>query len=381
MTGVIALFDLKASHARVAADVRRRIDAVFQHGRFILGPEVEELEERLAARAGVRHAVTVSSGTDALVASLMALDIGPGDIVFVPSFTFAATAEAVVLAGARPRFVDVDQDDWTIDPLRLEQAIAETAREADGRPRAIIPVDLFGLPANYDAINAIAKEQGLAVIADAAQSFGGAWASLPVGSLATATATSFYPTKPLGCYGDGGAILTNDDDLSKKLRSVRVHGSGAGQYDNVRIGLNARFDTVQAAILLARLEIFDDELRRRATIAARYDNLLPAGMSRQRQTADRRSARALYTVRVTSRDKVRHRLQEAGIETGVYYPRPLPEQPAYRAYAGGESDFPVSAALAQEVLSLPAHAYLSDAAVEIVCRCLAEASGKGARAV
>ncbi len=266
----INLFDLQRQRARVGGDIRLRMDAVLAHGQFILGPEVVQLEQKLAAFAGAGHAIGVSSGRDALMIAMMAMGVKPGDAVFVPAFTFAATAGSVVSAGATPVFVDVDPATFNMDPADLERAIAETVEAGKLTPRVVMPVDLYGLPADYAAIAAVAARHGMTVLADAAQSFGGASGNKRVGALAPISATSFYPTKPLGCYGDGGAILAEDDDLAEGVRMIRSHGR-AGDGDEAHVlGLTGRLDSLQAAILLAKLEIFDEELARRRVIAERY---------------------------------------------------------------------------------------------------------------
>lgn len=263
----VVMVDLKAQYARLKPAIDARIARVLDHGQFILGPEVEELEEALAARAGARHCVTVSSGTDALLAALMADGVGSGDAVFVPAFTFPATAEVVCLLGASPVFVDVDPRSFNVDPDDLDRRITETVQKADLRPRAVIAVDLYGLPADYARLGEICETHDLFLLADAAQSFGAALNGRPVGSLAPATAISFFPAKPLGGYGDGGAILTDDDARAALYRSIRAHGKGSAKYEIERVGLNARLDTIQAAILLAKLEAFDDELAARERVA------------------------------------------------------------------------------------------------------------------
>ena len=360
----MAFNDLAAQRKRLGSSVERAIQRVLEHGRFIMGPEVEELEIELAARVGVRHAVTCASGTDALVLSLRAGGIGVGDLVAVPAFTFAATAGAVVLAGAVPVFVDVDPRTKNIDPC----ATADLLRTGiDGQPvRGVIAVDLFGTPADYDALAPAAERAGAVLIADAAQSFGASVEGRAVGSLAPITTTSFFPSKPLGCYGDGGAILTDDDDIADILRSLRVHGQGDDKYDNIRIGTNSRLDTVQAAVLLQKLTILDDELAARRRIAARYGELLEGFVVVPECDEDVESAWAQYTVRLGGRDRVAEELSAAGIPSAVYYRRPLHRQPAFRSFPVVPGGAPVADTLAEQVLSLPFHPYLSVEDLETV---------------
>jgi dTDP-4-amino-4,6-dideoxygalactose transaminase len=362
----IQLFDLQRQRARLEPDIRARMDQVLAHGQFILGPEVDLLEKRLATYAGARHAIAVSSGRDALMIALMALGVGEGDAVFVPAFTFAATAGAVASVGATPVFVDVDAGTFNMDPSDLERAIAEVKADGGLSPRVIMPVDLYGLPASYPAIAAIATESGLTVLADAAQSFGGGIADERVGSLAPISATSFYPTKPLGCYGDGGAILTSDDWLAETVRTIRSHGRQGTGDEAVRLGLTGRLDTLQAAILLAKLAVFDEELARRREIALRYDGMLHRYLTVPTMPEDYESAFALYTVRIPAkmRDRVRAELEAAGIGTGLFYRLALHQHPAFAHM--NRRPLPVAEKLAGEVMSLPVHPDLRDDEVERV---------------
>jgi len=354
----VALVDLEAQRRRLDGAIEAAIARVVEHGAFVMGPEVAQLEDALARRAGVDHAVTCGSGTDALLLPLLALGVGRGDAVLVPTFTFAATAEVVSLLGATPVFVDVRPDTFDLDPARLEEALA-WAGSTELHPRAVIPVDLFGLPADYDEITDIAAAAGCVVIADAAQSFGGSDHGAPVGSLAALTSTSFFPAKPLGCYGDGGAVFTGDAAVADVMRSLRVHGQGSHKYDTVRIGLNARMDTIQAAILLAKLDVYDEELAARRRIAARYDDALRGLVEVPGRRDGAESAWAQYTIRVADRDAVAGALGEAGVGVAVYYPKALHQQPAYTA-APVPGGAPTAERLAEEVLSLPVHPYLSD---------------------
>jgi UDP-2-acetamido-2-deoxy-ribo-hexuluronate aminotransferase len=360
----VALFDLQRQKARLEKELRRRMDLVLAHGQFILGPEVEELERRLAAFAGVDHAIAVSSGRDALMIALMAMDVKPGDAVFVPAFTFAATAGAVAAIGAGPVFVDVDPVSYNMDPTDLGRAIAEVETAGKLRPRVVMPVDLYGLPADYAAIAEIAARHGLRILADAAQSFGGSHGNKRVGALAPISATSFYPTKPLGCYGDGGAILTESEELSESVRMIRSHGRTGSGDEAMVLGLTGRLDTLQAAILLVKLDVFPEELNRRRAIAARYSEALAGLTAVPAIPRGYQSAFAIYTIRVPDRDRVRARLDEFGIGTGLFYRLALHHHPAFRGFNG--RSLPVAERLVGEVLSLPLHADLADDEVERV---------------
>jgi len=359
----IAFIDLQAQRIRLGNRIDEAIGRVLEHGRFIMGPEVRTLEERLAALAGVKHVVTCASGTDALQLPLMAWGIGPQDAVFVPAFTFAATAEVVALVGATPVFVDVLDESFNIDPHSLEAAIASVAAEGRLRPAAVIPVDLFGQPADYDVIRPLAETHGLRVLADTAQGFGAVYRGCRTGSIGDVAATSFFPAKPLGCYGDGGAVFTDDDGVAAIMRSLRVHGQGSDKYDNVRIGMNGRLDTVQAAVLLEKLSIFEDEIATRQAVAERYAAGLGDMVEAPALIAGASSAWAQYTIKLDDRDSVATRLKANGIPTAIYYPRPLHRQSAYRDYPIAPAGLPVSESLAKRVLSLPMHPYL-DAAVQ-----------------
>jgi dTDP-4-amino-4,6-dideoxygalactose transaminase len=355
----LAFIDVAAQRRRLGQRIDDAIARVLTHCQFILGPEVAQFEQELAAFCGARYAVGVASGTDALMLVLMARAIGPGDAVFCPAFTFCATAEVVALVGATPVFVDIDPESFTIDPQSLERAIA-TAKRLGLEPKAVLPVDLFGLPADYDAVAAVAE--GLLVIGDAAQSFGATYKGRPVGTLAAATATSFFPSKPLSCYGDGGAVLTEDALLAEKLRSLRVHGQGVDKYNAARLGLASRLDTVQAAILIEKLGIFREEIAIRDRIARRYHEDLAAVVAVPTVACDRTSVWAQYTIRLKpgDRDAVAAELKSQGIPTGIYYPKPLHQQEAYRHFPVGGGGLAVSEQLAAEVLSLPMHAYLDE---------------------
>jgi dTDP-4-amino-4,6-dideoxygalactose transaminase len=358
----IPFIDVVAQRRRLGAAIDAAIARVTEHCQFILGPEVRALEAELASFCGARHAVSCASGTDALVLVLMAKGIGPGDAVICPSFTFCATAEVVALLGATPVFADVDEATFNIDPESLERAIAK-AKRLGLKPRAVIPVDLFGLPADYDAIAAIAAAESIFILDDAAQAFGATYHGRALGTFGLATATSFFPAKPLGCYGDGGAILTDDDELAALLVSLRVHGqSTTDKYDNVRVGLTGRLDTMQAAVLLEKLKIFPDEIAARNAAAERYGNALGNVAGVPRVPEGHTSVWAQYTIRVEPgrRAALAAALKAEGIPTAIYYPKPLHRQTAYERCPYAEGGLPVSDRLADEVISLPMHAYLDE---------------------
>lgn len=376
----VRFIDLQAQYARIADTVEQRVLKVLRSGQYILGPEVTELESRLAQFAGVRHCVSCASGTDALQIALMAQGVGPGDAVFVPTFTFVATAEVVSLVGATPIFVDIDPLSFNLKPGALEKAI-QAVRSNDAashvlprngtklRPRGIIPVDLFGQPADYARINAIAATHGLFVIEDAAQSFGAASAAGRAGKLAQVACASFFPAKPLGCAGDGGALFTDDDAQAELFRSVRVHGQGSDRYENVRLGLTGRLDSIQAAVLLAKLDIFIDELAARDRIAARYSHSISVrglGLTTPYVAAGMSSAWAQYSILArdsTHRAACQESLKSAGVPSMIYYPKPLHLQTVFSGLGYRPGDFPVAEDCAARILSLPMHPYL-DAATQ-----------------
>lgn len=364
--------DLNAQQKRIRDKIETNIKKVLDHGKYIMGPEIKELEEKLAQYVGTRYAVGVASGTDALLVPLMALDIGPGDAVFTTPFTFIATAEVVQLLGAVPVFVDVQPDTFNIDPVELDKVIRQTLEKGKLKPRAIIPVDIFGQTADYDEINVIAKKYGLFVLQDAAQSFGAAYKGKKACSNADAAATSFFPAKPLGCYGDGGMIFTNDEQLVKKLISIRVHGSGSDKYNNIRIGVNGRLDTIQAAVLLAKMDIFAEEIELRQTVAQRYEQGLQLPAKAPVVRDYNISAWAQYTILHPERDAVIARLNKQGIPTAIYYPTPLHLQEAFIKLGYKKGDFPVTEEIADNVFSVPMHPYLpmEDQAriIEIICQ-------------
>jgi dTDP-4-amino-4,6-dideoxygalactose transaminase len=358
----IPFIDVAAQRRRLGRSVDEAIARVLGHCQFILGPEVRALEAALAAFCGARHVVSCASGTDALVMVLMAAGVGPGDAVICPSFTFTATAEVVALVGATPVFADVEEASFNLDPESLRAACA-TARALGLRPKAVIPVDLYGQPADYDRIMPIAEAESLFVLDDAAQAFGATYKNRRVGALAPATATSFFPAKPLGCYGDGGAVLTDDEEFAGVLRSLRVHGEGSGKYYCVRIGLNGRLDTIQAAVLIEKLKIFPEEIVARERIARRYSAALADVASVPKLAPGSTSVWAQYTLRLTEgrRDGLAAALKPQGIPTAIHYPIPLHRQEPYRRFPVAEGGAPVSERLAEEVISLPMHAYLDEA--------------------
>lgn len=368
--------DLGAQQNRIRKDIERRLISVLDHGQYIMGPEVFELEDTLAKFVGVKHAVSCASGTDALLMALMAFDIGSGDAVLTSPFSFFATAEVISLLGATPIFVDIDPDTFNIDPKEIEKTlkaivdgvgfhpIMRNRSVAGLRPKAVIPVDLFGLPADYNRINPIAQQYGLNVIEDAAQSFGAEYHGRMACSLADVACTSFYPAKPLGAYGDGGMCFTDSDDIVDQLKSIRIHGMGNHQYDNVRIGINGRMDTMQAAILLSKFEIFSEEVELRDTTASTYSRLLE-GSNFQLPSVERGliSAWAQYSLLATSaehRSAIRDKLSVKSIPTAIYYPKPLHLQSAFTALGYEEGDFPVSENIANRIFSIPMHPYLTD---------------------
>jgi dTDP-4-amino-4,6-dideoxygalactose transaminase len=358
----IPFIDVAAQRRRLGKAIDEATTRVLNHCQFMMGPEVAAFETELAAFCGAKHALSCSSGTDALILALMAKGIGRGDAVFCPTFTFCATAESVALVGATPVFVDVHADTFNLDVASLKSAVA-TAKAKGLKPKVVIPVDLFGLPADHDAIAEIAQTEKLFVLDDAAQGFGGTYKGRAVGSFGHATATSFFPAKPLGCYGDGGAVLTDDDELLAILKSVRVHGGGADKYDNVRLGLTARLDTIQAAVLIEKLKIFRDEIATRNEVAARYNQGLKDVATVPAVPDGHVSVWAQYTIRLAPgrRDALSRALQAEGIPTAIYYARPLHRQTAYRNFPIAESGLAVSERLAEEVISLPMHAYLDEA--------------------
>lgn len=379
----LQFIDLSAQQKRIKAEVDKKIAGVLDHGKYIMGPEVFELEGRLSAYLGVKHTITCSSGTDALLMVLMANGIGPGDAVFAPPFTFMATAEVIAFTGATPVFIDVNPETFNIDPECLEMAIEAVINHSDSNypipktgkeliPKCIIPVDLFGLPADYEKVNAIAAKYNLFVLEDAAQSFGAQYKEKKACTLAHAGTTSFFPAKPLGCYGDGGAIFTDDDLLAGKLKSIRVHGKGGDKYDNIRIGINGRLDTIQAAVLLAKLDIFDKEAEDRNRIAAAYNEKLFPHFQPQKIPDDYTSVWAQYSIRHPKKRQFMDHLKQKGIPTAVYYPTPLHCQTAYSYLGYNPEDFPNALSLSETIFSLPMHPYLEDKQIDRICNALME---------
>ena len=358
----IPFIDLGAQRRRLGTKIDEAVARVIESGAFIMGPEVGRLESDLAAFCGAKHVISCASGTDALALVLMAKEVGPGDAVLCPSFTFAATAEVVAWLGATPVFVDVHEDTFNIDPASLEAAL-KTARAKGLNPVGVIAVDLFGQPADYGTIVPFCEREGLWLLDDAAQGWGGTYKGRRIGTFGAATATSFFPAKPLGAYGDGGAIFTDDTELDSVLRSLRVHGQGSDKYDNVRIGMTGRLDTIQAAVLIEKLKIFEDEIAARNAIACRYDEGL-AEVAKVPFVLDGcTSTWAQYTIRVAPerRDSIAASLKARGIPTAVYYSKPLHQQTAYKTFPIGGNGLPVTDRLAQEVISLPMHPYLDEA--------------------
>jgi dTDP-4-amino-4,6-dideoxygalactose transaminase len=373
----IPFLDLKAQQARIATDLRRRLDAVLAHCQFVLGPEVAELEAALAKFCGAKHCVSVSSGTDALQIALMAEGIGRGDAVFLPAFTYTATAEVPLVLGATPVFVDVDPRTFQIDPAHLTQRIAEVRAAGKLKPRALIGVDLFGQPADWPALSRIATQEGLFTLDDLAQSFGGSLHGKMLGTQADATATSFFPSKPLGAYGDGGALFTESDERAALFRSLRTHGEGTTRYEVLRTGMNGRLDSMQAAVLLSKLTVFPEELEAREKIARCYDSRLGNAVATPVRVPDSTSAWAIYAILLkdgADREAVQAKLRADGVPTAIYYPRPLHLQPAYRDAHDGAA-LPVSEDLATRILALPIHPDLDDVAVERICNAVVAAVG------
>ena len=375
MNHPIPFLDLKAQQARLGPALRARVDAVLAHCQFILGPEVAELEQKLAAYCGAAHCVAVSSGTDALQIALMAEGVGRGHAVFLPAFTYTATAEVPLVLGATPVFVDVDPRTFQIDPDDLRRRIASVKAQGQLKPRAVVGVDLFGQPAPWPELREIAAADGMFLLDDCAQSFGASFGGRKLGREGDATAISFFPSKPLGAYGDGGALLTDSDDRAALYRSLRTHGEGASRYEVLRTGMNGRLDSLQAAVLLAKLEVFEDELAARERIAGIYDAHLPPGVVAPARVAGSVAAWAIYAVLLAdsaTRDRVQAALKADGVPTAIYYPKPLHHQPAYRPYHGGNK-LPVSEDLATRIMALPIHPDLSDDQARRVCAAVASA--------
>ncbi len=385
----IPFIDLKAQYALIEERIRARMDRVLEHGAYIMGPEIQELEQRLGEYIGSRYALGCSSGSDALLMALMALDIGPGDAVFTSPFTFFATAEEIAMVGATPVFVDIDPATFNLDPSSLEKAIAALNARDDTihplpkgyehlTPKAVIPVDLFGLAADYDRIEPLCRAHGLKIIEDGAQAFGAKYKdrSSKACGFGDIGCTSFFPAKPLGCYGDGGMCFTNDDELREKLTSVRVHGMGSDRYDNVRIGINGRLDSLQAAVLLAKFELFPHEVEARNRAAQRYGELLEKEVLTPKIPEGYRSVWAQYSVLARDaahREFLRARLNKQGIPTAVYYPIPLHLQTAFSGLGYTQGTMPVSEDIGERIFSLPMHPYLDHETQETIAAAIKEA--------
>lgn len=378
MDDPILFLDLKKQQARMGQVLKERVENVFSHCQFILGPEVRELEKSLADYVGAKYCIGVSSGTDAIQIALMAEHVGPGDAVFLPAFTYTATAEVPLLLGAVPVFVDVDPETFQIDPESLRLAIDHVKKEKKLNPKAIIGVDLFGQPAPWDALRQIATSENLFLLDDCAQSFGGEYHGRRLGNEADATITSFFPSKPFGAFGDGGAIFTNHAEKAELYRSLRSHGEGQTRYQVLRTGINGRLDTIQAAILLAKLTFFDEELERRDAIARQYDAALSASFQIPSRVQESKSAWAIYSILLKDekeRNHIQNCLKMEKIPSAIYYPLPLHQQPAYQAYHDGRS-LPVSEGIAKRILALPIHPELTEAQVSHITQTILKAEIK-----
>jgi len=372
----IQFIDLQAQRRRIAEPLNKAIAAAVEGGQWILGPQVTELEEQLAEFAGVKHCIACANGTDALMLVLRGWDIGPGDAVFVPAFTFAASAEVVALVGASPVFVDVLEDTYNMDPASLEAAITLVKREGKLKAKVVMPVDLFGQAADYAKLEPICKREGLKMLCDTAQGFGALLNGRRAGGIGDAAATSFFPAKPLGCYGDGGATFTNDSAFDALLRSIRMHGQGVDKYENVRIGVNSRLDTIQAAILIEKLKIFPDEIEKRDRIAKRYNEKLgQSNRIRVPHVIDgATSTWAQYTIQVPDRDKLGADLKAKGIPTAMYYTIPMSRQKAYAQYP--TAPIPTSEKISKTVISLPMHPYLDEVTQDAIIAAVLESVGQ-----
>lgn len=372
MTSPIPFIDLAAQQQAIRPRIDEALTGVLDTGAYIMGPQVKQFESEIAAFCGASHALGCANGTDALLLALMALQVKAGDAIFVPSFTFAATAEVVPCLGAIPYFVDIDPNTFNMDVASLKRCIA-SAKSAGHNPKTIIPVDLFGLPADMVAIQNIADEENLSVICDSAQGFGGTINGQMTGTFGTITTTSFFPAKPLGCYGDGGAVFTDDDELASLLDSYRIHGKGTDKYDNIRIGMNSRLDSMQAAILSVKLSIYADEIEKRQSVADLYNRMLGNHVAVPVVPEGNRSVWAQYTVKLKDRDerqRVQARLSEKGIPTAIYYPVPLHRQTAYSKYPSDDAGMAATDEVADQVLSLPMHPYLENSTQERIAESL-----------
>lgn len=357
--------DLKAQYQQLQADIDKRIQDVCKHGQFIMGPEVYALEERLADYIGAKHCISVANGTDAILIAMMALGVGPGDEVITTPFSFFATAETILLLGAKPVFIDIEPNTFNLDPSLIEQAITP-------KTKLILPVNLFGQCADFDPISAIANRGGLHVVEDAAQSFGATYKNRFSGALSTIGCTSFFPSKPLGCYGDGGACFTNDDKLAAAIRRIRNHGQES-RYHHVTLGINSRLATLQAAVLLAKMDVFPEELKLRSKIASRYNALLPEHVTAPYVEPHNFSVYAQYTIQVENREYVRNYLQKQHIPTAIHYPVPLHKQPILNSVPASKKGLPISEQAAEKVLSLPFHPYLKESDIENIVAAIKQA--------
>jgi UDP-2-acetamido-2-deoxy-ribo-hexuluronate aminotransferase len=371
----IEFVDLKAQASVIGKDIQEAINRVLAHGKFIMGPEVFELEKKLSDFTGAKHVITCSSGTDALLMTLMAEGIGHGDAVFTSPFTFVATAEVISLLGAVPIFVDIDENTFNLDPARLEKAVEKIQNNTNLKAKCIIPVDIFGLPAEYEAINKIALNYNLKVIGDGAQSFGAKTGDTMACTLNNAAITSFFPAKPLGCYGDGGAIFTNNSRLNEKLISIRIHGKGHHKYDNIRLGINGRMDTMQAAILIQKLKIFKEELETRVKIAQKYREKLTGLVKLQKIPDNHTSAWAQFSLVSKERSRIIANLETRKIPYAIYYPKPLHLQKAFSMLEYKKGDLPIAESISDSILSIPMHPYLSDDHIEFITDAVKEVLG------
>ena len=369
----IPFIDLKTQFKRLEKDINQQIQNVLEHGQYIMGPEIAELEKQLAEFCGAKHAITCSSGTDALSLGLMAYDVGPGDAVFTSPFTFFATAEVIALVGATPVFVDIDPRTFNMDPVKLDEAVSKVKAEGKLKARGVMPVNLFGLCPDFDAINSIAKSNDLFVLEDTAQGFGGTYRGKTSGSLGDISATSFFPAKPLGCYGDGGAVFTSNDELAEKIKSIRVHGKGTDKYDNIRIGLNARMDTMQAGIMLPKLKVFAEEIERRQAVAQHYTESLKGVVETPYIPEGYTSVWAQYSILTDSRDKIQAALKSEGIPSVVYYPVPCHLAGAFKHLGYTKGDFPISENISTKIMSLPMHPYLDTEQIQKITSVIQQA--------
>ena len=365
----VAFIDLKAQQASIRDKIDKAISEVLDHGRYIMGPEVHDLERELEKFACAKHAIGCANGTDALTLVLMAWGVGPGDAIFVPSFTYIASAETPAQLGATPFFVDVDERTFNLDSASFKQAVVD-ATDMGLNPSVVIPVDLFGQPADFNSIEPIARESGIKILIDGAQSFGATYHGKPVGSFGDATTTSFFPAKPLGCYGDGGAVFTEDEELAQKIASIRLHGKGRSKYEHVQIGLNSRIDTIQAAILIEKLLIFPDELKARERVAYAYSEVLHDHFMTPKTIDNATSSWAQYTLRVKDRESFQSKLAAKSIPTVIYYPLGLAQQPGYQHFPSVSTGLPVSERICKEVISLPMHPYLLGEAQERILQAI-----------